>query len=196
MDKKLQELLDKQACIELIYRYARACDRRDEALLRSVYHADGTDNHGVFIGPASEFVPWDMHVLATMERTNHFIGNILIEIDGDIAHAETYFIAYHDISADKMKEMLDTGVVMDKEGRKADVYQMIAAGRYLDRMERRNGVWRFAYKHAVYDWNATFPSTDTWDRSEKNKDWTFGQRGIADQSYAYIKCAEELTGRG
>ena len=195
MDQKVAELLDKQACAELIYRYARACDRRDEALLRSVYHEDAIDNHGVFIGPASEFIPWDMGVLATMERTTHMIGNMLIEIDGDIATGETYFIAYHDILAERMRDMLDTGIIMDEEGKKASVYQMIAAGRYLDRMERRNGVWKFAYKHAVYDWNATFPSTDVWDRSEANKDWTFGQRGTIDQSYAYIKCAGELTGR-
>lgn len=193
MDKKLEELLDKQACTELIYRYCRAADRRDETLLRSVYHEDATDDHGCWAGPASEFIPWNIATLATMVRTNHFIGNVLIEVDGDVAYGETYFIAYHDITAEQMEAMMATGVVMNMEGKKAGQYQMIAAGRYLDRFERRNGEWRFAHKRAAYDWNATFPSTDAWDRSDKA--WTFGQRFPDDASYATIKCAGPLTGR-
>ena len=60
---------------------------------------------------------------------------------------------------------------------------MVAAGRYLDRFERRDGKWRFAHRQACYDWNAQAPSTDSWNR-ESPGDWTFGERGAGDASYA------------
>ena len=83
MDDALQILLDKQACVELVYRFARGLDRCDEAIVRSVFHADGTDDHGQFKGTVDEFVAWVFPVLATMERTQHVIGNVLVEVDGD-----------------------------------------------------------------------------------------------------------------
>ena len=160
------ELLDKQACVELVYRLARAIDRCDEALLRSLFHADATDDHGVFHGTAADFATWVMPVLQGMQRTQHCIANVLIEVDGDVAHGESYFTAHH--------------ALPNPEG--PDTY-MVAAGRYLDRFERRDGQWRFAHRQACYDWNAQAPSTDSWKR-EAMAGWTFGRRGPADASYA------------
>lgn len=40
MDLALRELLDKQAIAELLYAYAEGIDRRDAALLASVFTAD------------------------------------------------------------------------------------------------------------------------------------------------------------
>ena len=37
-DNRLEELLKKQAIVDIVYRYARAIDRLDEALLRSCFH--------------------------------------------------------------------------------------------------------------------------------------------------------------
>ena len=164
----IRELLDKQACVELVYRLARSIDRCDETLLRSLFHADATDDHGVFHGTATAFADWVMPVLHGMRRTQHCIANVLIEVKGDIAHGESYFTAHH--------------ALPNAEG--PDTY-MIAAGRYLDRFERRDGQWRFAHRQACYDWNAQAPSTDSWTRETMSgAGWTFGQRGEADASYA------------
>ena len=46
MGDTLQTLLDKQALAELVYGYCRACDRRDFALVRTLYHDDAIDDHG------------------------------------------------------------------------------------------------------------------------------------------------------
>ena len=159
-------LLDKQACTELVYRLARALDRCDEALLRSLFHSDATDNHGMFKGPATDFVTWVMPVLHGMKRTQHCIANVLIEVDGDTAHGESYFTAHHALPT--------------ADG--PDTY-MVAAGRYLDSFERRDGEWRLSHRQACYDWNAAAPSTDSWKR-EAPGEWTFGERGNADASYA------------
>jgi hypothetical protein len=37
-------------------RYCRGIDHCDEELLRGVYHADATDNHGQFNGEAADFI--------------------------------------------------------------------------------------------------------------------------------------------
>ena len=164
-----RELLDKQVCAELVYRLARAIDRCDEPLLRSLFHADATDDHGVFHGSASDFATWVMPVLAGMRRTQHCICNVLIEVDGDEAHGESYFNAHHCLP---QADGPDT--------------HMVAAGRYLDRFERRGGEWRIAHRQAVYDWNAQSPSTDTWDRAHAGQ-WRFGERREADLSYAHFQ---------
>jgi hypothetical protein len=165
-DARVEELLDKQACVELVYRLARAIDRCDEPLLRSLFHADATDDHGVFHGTAADFADWVMPVLHGMKRTQHCIANVLIEVKGDTAYGESYFTAHH--------------ALPNAEG--PDTY-MVAAGRYLDRFERREGEWRFAHRQACYDWNAQAPSTDSWNRAAM-AGWTFGERGTGDASYA------------
>lgn len=159
------ELLNKQACVELVYRMARAIDRCDEALLRSLFHANATDDHGGYRGTASGFVDWVIPLLGTMKRTQHCIANVLIEVTGDSARGESYFTAHHALPQ-------PTG---------PDVH-MVAAGRYLDSFARRDGAWRFTHRQACYDWNAQSPSTDSWDRAAM-QGWTFGQRGPADASY-------------
>lgn len=167
MSEELDILLAKQACTELVYRLARGLDRCDRAMLMSVFHPDATDDHGIFKGTAADFIDWVVGVLPTMERTQHMIGNVLIDVDGDRAVGEAYFIANHDI--------------VNAAGEPA---RMIAAGRYLDRFERRAGVWKISHRHAVYDWNANLDRTDTWDRTPASPR-VFGQNGDGDPIYAH-----------
>lgn len=167
MDAEIRALLDKQACTELVYRFARGLDRCDEALIRSVFHSDATDDHGGFKGDVDAFVAWVMPVLATMERTQHVIGNVLVTVAGDEAWAESYFVAYHDMA--------------DAHG--ADI-RMTVAGRYLDRFARRGGEWRIAHRQFVSDWSASEPRSDVWNREEA-KGRHFGSRSHDDPSYAH-----------
>ena len=170
-DTLVRELLDKQACIELVYRLARSIDRCDEALMRSLFYPDATDDHGVLHGTAADFVDWVFPVLRGMKRTQHCICNVLIAVDGDVARGESYFIAHHALPAADGPDTL-----------------MVAAGRYLDRFERRGGEWRFSHRHACYDWNAQAPSTDSWNRGAPGA-WTFGERAPSDPSYAHFGAA-------
>lgn len=165
-DARWREFLDKQDCIELVYKLARAIDRCDEALLKSVFHEDATDDHGVFHGTARDFVPWVLDVLATMHRTQHCICNVLIEVTGDKAYGESYFVAHHAAPHEDGRDRL-----------------MIAAGRYLDRFEKRGGTWKIAHRQAAYDWSSTELSSDNWNRASAGR-WTFGKRGPEDASYA------------
>ncbi len=164
---RLAAAADKLECTELVTKVARAIDRCDATLLAGLFTADATDDHGMFTGSATDFVAWVMPVLATMKRTQHVIGQVLVELNGDHAAGEAYFIAHHTIA-----------------GPDGDIF-MIAAGRYLDRFERVGGIWKIAHRHAVYDWNTSAPSTDSWDR-DGGMGWAFGTRGGADASYPHL----------
>ncbi len=141
IDSALQILLDKQEIHEVIMRYCRAIDRCDEELLRSVYHSDAWDDHGQFKGKASDFIPICLKALRQdFLSTMHAICNELVEVDGDRAYSESYFIAYHRIM---------------KEGAE---HELVLGGRYVDRFERRDGVWKIAHRVVAYEWDKAQPA--------------------------------------
>ena len=132
--RAVQVLLDKQEIHEVLMRYCRGIDRCDAELLYSVYHPDATDDHGLFKGKAVDFVPWALKSLGRDEGTSHYIANELIEVEGDVAHCESYFFAVHRRQ--------------NKDGTQSD---LIFAGRYVDRFERRAGLWKIAHRQVVFD---------------------------------------------
>ena len=164
---RLAIIADKLECTELTTRVARAIDRCDAEMLKTLFHPDATDDHGIFAGTAEEFIAWVIPLLETMKRTQHIIGQVLIEVNGDHAAGESYFIAHHAI-----------------ETPEGEIF-MVAAGRYLDRFERRDGTWKISHRQAVFDWNSVTPLTDNFDRDNPGAS-TYGQRGKNDPSYAHL----------
>jgi hypothetical protein len=158
----IQELLDKQAIAEVMMTYCRAIDHLDEPLLRSVFHPDAQHNHG-FVGPSSDpsrksepgkpadFVAYALGVLRGMTRTHHQLGNIFIEVHGDVAYTEAYFTAYHRVRAKG-----DPKAGPNAYDTEMDLF---VSGRYMDRMEKRNGVWKIARRTATTDWQRIEPPT-------------------------------------
>jgi len=136
----LKVLLDKQEIHETLMRYCRGIDRCDEELLRSVYHPDAVDNHGQFNGKAADFIPWALKGLQRDASTMHFVGNELIEPQGDTAWSESYLIAVH-----RRRE---------KDGSLVD---LTFGARYVDRFERRQGSWKIAHRQVVFDWSRIDP---------------------------------------
>ena len=51
----IQNLLDKEAIRDCLYRYCRGIDRADEAILRSAYWPDAHDRHGAYVGDVEGF---------------------------------------------------------------------------------------------------------------------------------------------
>lgn len=133
MNDSLQQLLDRQAIHDVLMRYARGIDRLDMALVRSCYHPEARDDHGSFKGPVEEFIPWVQEALARFESTMHFLGNELIDVDGDRARAETYCIATH--------------------RRRGEDVDWVVGVRYVDLFERRDGEWRIADRAVVFEWS-------------------------------------------
>ncbi len=130
----LDSLLDQQALHELVLRYCRAIDRREYQALRALYHEDAIDDHGaLFKGSADDYVAWLPSVLSGFECTVHSISNALFVVTGDLAEGEIYTQAYHRTHPPQSREL-------------------VIAGRFLDRYERRAGVWRFYRRSLALDW--------------------------------------------
>src|SRR5215467_3176030 len=91
----LDELLDKQAITEVLYRYCRGCDRADEALLRSCFHPGSLHRHGGFEGTSADFATLAMKIIAGTRVCKHMLTNVLIELRGDRASSESHYFAYH-----------------------------------------------------------------------------------------------------
>ena len=90
MDQDLQRLLDERAIQRRLVDYCRGVDRRDAALVASVYHPDGTDDHGSFKGLGVDFSEYVTRRLGERyEATLHTISNAVIDFTGpDTADVE------------------------------------------------------------------------------------------------------------
>jgi hypothetical protein len=132
---RLQQLLDREAIRDCLYRYCRGVDRADEAALRSAYWPDATGRHGAYQGSGTAFVDQVLENRKTGGRTIHMIGNILIDLRGNVAAVESYFRT----------------TLASRDPQDAP-QETLLAGRYLDRFECREGEWRVADRTVVYDW--------------------------------------------
>lgn len=121
-DRQLQELLDKQAITEVIYRYGRSMDRLDRELGRSVFWPEATaDYHQqMYQGTGYGFVDMVMEAHPNYAADSHQFSNILITIDGDTATSETY----GDVTLRRL----------DEDGHCIDSRNL---GRYVDHWEKR-----------------------------------------------------------
>lgn len=146
--------------------FARALDRRDADAIRACFHPDGIDDHGMFKGTVDEFVPWVLNELARYERTQHMISTQTIKINGTKAGCESYFYSHH--------------VLAGPEG----PLQMRVSGRYLDTMEKRDGVWRIMLRNFVVDWTDVSPLQEV--PSEDGVTIWQGRADAEDPSYAFF----------
>lgn len=158
----VQRLLDEQEIRQVLARYCRGVDRCDAELIRSVYHPDANDNHGTYNGPGRHFPDHVLPMLqATWEATMHNLGTCVIEIDGDTAHVETYFVAYH------------------RRHQGVEPWLDVFGGRYIDRFEKRDHAWLIADRVVVHEWSKLEPTPSTFPAEL----FAAGQRSPADPAY-------------
>jgi hypothetical protein len=135
--KAVQYLRDRQEILDCINRYSRALDRHDtEMMTTGVYHPDGLDEHGAarFNNPQA-FMDWineghDRHFTAH----HHHITVHNCDLDGDTAHTESYVILMLSPTFEPQKK------------------NWILSGRYIDRLEKRDGKWKIALRTSVIEW--------------------------------------------
>src|SRR5215469_13547938 len=84
--KTLRYLADRQAIMDCAVRFSRGINRRDAELLRSAFHPDAVDDHGLFVGNRDDFVSWIDTVYERIAVTQHFVTNQTVDIEGDTAH--------------------------------------------------------------------------------------------------------------
>lgn len=140
LDPRLQELIDRQSIWQVMLAYSRGIDRFDRALLASCYHSDAIDDHGVFVGLRDDFIDWAIGYHGAYQTAHHHgLSNHSCDIEGDVAHCETY---YHFLGVNR------------------DGSHSLAMGRYVDRVERREGVWKIAARVCVNEMVADLSPTN------------------------------------
>ncbi len=170
-DEKIDLFIAKQEIREVLARYSRGVDRHDVDLIVSVYHPDARDHHGGGIyrnprelaewGNASHAENWTEH--------SHLLATSTIEVQGDEAASETYVL----------------WVQKRNDAPRVD----IGGGRYLDRLQRRDGEWRISDRNIVVDWVI---EADSEDRRGIKQRYDLGTWDKTDPSYSLF---EELIAR-
>lgn len=187
-DDLLQLVYDRQQVIEVLHRYARGIDRCDAELLKSVYHQDATDAHGSFDGDAHQFVDFMIPRLKAQTSYGiHHVTNELVEIDGDNAIAESCMFGYHRVPGGRESVEAFFGADyadrVEAEGKLDGEQEYFTGGRYLDKLTRRDGIWRIWRRKITVEWNSCQPSTMLLTGGRANYDIP-GARDQTDPSYA------------
>lgn len=132
----VREQKDRHDIHECLMRYARGVDRHDVELMKSAYHPDAWDDHTVVSLGGSDFCE---HIIADSRakhvRHLHNITNHSVELDGNVAHAESYYIYW---------------------GENVGADPTLAFGRYIDRFEKRDGRWAIAYRRCVIETSGSY----------------------------------------
>ncbi|MEY2944282.1 MAG: hypothetical protein RLY97_2296 [Pseudomonadota bacterium] len=130
----IQDIADRLAITDQIYRYGRAMDRIDHALGYTIWHEDGTADYGHhYQGSGRGFIDHVCAQHAGLQQHSHQMSNIIIELDADNAGSETYVTAT---------------LRMERGDR---LMQMVVISRYVDRWSKRAGRWALDHRIAVME---------------------------------------------
>lgn len=126
-------LMDRRAIEDCVHRHARGHDRFDVDLLTAAYHPDGVDEHGAAaINSGPQYAEWANAIHAAGSQLHlHNITTHTCDIEGDVAHAESYVIVG----------------LLNPDGKSVRLIN----GRYVDRLEKRNGAWKIALRRCTVD---------------------------------------------
>jgi hypothetical protein len=138
LDQRLRTVLDRQDITDCLTRFSRGMDRFDRELFVSAFHPTAVIAAGDFSGGPEELYRWARALHEDGQiATHHYLLNHSCEIDGDVAHCETYYLF---------------------AARNRDDTNWLAGGRYLDRVERHAGEWRIMMRNNVIEWSGTLPT--------------------------------------
>lgn len=136
MSELPRALQDRLEIDDLLVRYATALDGQDWDLLRTCFTPDARadyeiagSNDGI-----DEIVATCRQALGGLDASQHLIGNVVVEVDGDEARARCYLHAQH--------------VLVSPNGTNT----FVVAGTYSDRLVRTPDGWRIAQRHLSTTW--------------------------------------------
>ena len=156
---------------DCIARLARGEDRRNAEQITACYWPDSITDYGVFRGDFAEYLAWVVPGSPAIPCTQHFVGQSVIEVEGERARAETQVISYHRV---------DMG---------AEHRDVVIGGRYLDVFARRNGEWRIAERTMLYDWTQDFGVAADWSQGIMGMAFSgphFTGRAVSDYSETFF----------
>ena len=130
-----QSLTDERAILNLLGDFARILDRKQWDRIADVFADDIAFNYGDGQEQAG-IAALRLNFTRFLDRcgaTQHLLGSIQIEIDGDTAISRAYVQARHQGLSDKSQAIFDTN------------------GEYTDRWERRAEGWRIVRRDARWE---------------------------------------------
>lgn len=134
-DHEIRDLSDRLQIADVLIRYATALDNRDWALLGECFTPDGVTDYGELggINQGLEAILAVVRSLEGFDTTQHLIGNITAELDGDRATSTCYLQAQHVIAGD-------------------DGGRFAIGGTYRDQLIRTEAGWRIAHRTLAVTW--------------------------------------------
>lgn len=164
LEARLRLALDRQDIEHVLKLYCRAIDRCDIDLLKSIYHPDGTDDHGSFSGNAMDFADFIIPALREgIVDGVHTVTHCTIEVEGDFATSESYYWAYQRAHGGEAAVTAffgpDYTARCKADGSIDQYHDYYCGGRYIDLFERRDGQWKVLRRKITNEWNDIRPST-------------------------------------
>jgi len=142
LEAEVRDLAARRDIADACQRYMRGQDRLLPDVQLTAFHDDAYVDCGLYAGSAAGFVDFAQGFLRDLKASQHLIGQQQIEVHGDTADGEVYFMAWHRIV---------------EQGEEKDLF---VCGRYVDRYERRDGEWRISKRHELIDWARTDATSD------------------------------------
>lgn len=162
---RLLRVADEREIERVLGLYCRAIDRLDVELLKSIYHADGVDDHGAFALPAHEFADTIIAKLREVcEYSMHSVTHSVIDVHGSRATSEAYYFGVHTIAGGAAATSFfgdHYAQAQQRAGRLDDAHEYICGGRYLDELERRDGRWKILRRRITNEWGVCQPHSNT-----------------------------------
>lgn len=171
LSQELKSFLEREQIRDCIARLARGEDRRDAGLISGCYWPDSTTDYGVFVGTFAEYLAWVVPGSPAIPVTQHVLGQSVIDLHSGEARVETHVTSYHRL-------------VMGSEER-----DTVIGGRYLDRIEKRNGEWRIAQRTMLYDWFQDFGASIDWSKGVMGMPFSaehYSGRAVGDYSEIFF----------
>jgi hypothetical protein len=161
-----QEVADRLAITDKIYRYCRSVDRLDVPLGHTVFHEDSFADFGAsYVGTGRGWIDFICVEHLNFLHHSHQVTNIIIEVNGDRAGSEAY-------------------VTATLRSRKGDrVVQRQFWARYVDAWSKRGGDWAIDRRECVIDFDAQMDVTPINDNKRATRDH-------GDPSYSVLAASE------
>jgi hypothetical protein len=187
LEVKVTSLSQREDICQVYLRYLRGLDRNDMELIRGAFWPDGQINYGVESWAGRDFfVELEQHNLDGIASQTHYITNFTMDIVGDVAHVESYMLALR-----RPRESQTT---------------IVFGGRYVDRLDRRNGEWRIAVREFIPHcwiegksvlhevWPQSVIEMGRFDRTDPSYRRPLMPRGSNDRDDGLIGSTDEILG--
>lgn len=158
-----QEVADRLAIADKIYRYCRSVDRLDIPVGHSVFHPDSTADFGAsYVGTGRGWIDFICVEHKKFLHHSHQVTNIIIELDGERAGSEAYV----------------TATLRRRDGERIIQHEFWA--RYVDKWSKRDGDWAIDSRHCIVDYGST-REVDPLPGDERSR------RDTSDPSYGVLR---------